>query len=121
MPFAPRKPGRPKGSPNKIPGKILRKLYVPGDEDRYELAKVQTMIRRLDRLADEEPHRVNMGDYVKLLERHTGLMRRFKARRGYKNDTQGLAPARNKSTEAEVGKGTLPSLDSGVPTDNPFT
>lgn len=87
----------------------------PADVLRYKAAKIQVLIRRMDKLAESSPSQVNIGGYIKLLDEFAETIKQMEVRDGKKT------MAREASSQTPpVGERTPAGLDAGVSADNPF-
>lgn len=106
------------------PDKTLRNV---GDPLAYEVRKLQMTIRAVDRELFANPGKINIKDYLFLLETHTKKIKELKktdyfVRKGINNDEERVdSEVSLEEGEAANGEGVSPGLDSGVRTKNPFT
>jgi hypothetical protein len=94
--------------------KVSTTFDIPKDGQRYKARKLQILIRQMDKLALYSVDKVDIKNYIALLDEFT------KTIEGIKNDTGRVAAKRHTSTTPGVGNGTPPSELAGISADNPF-
>lgn len=80
---------------------VNKKLTIPKDILKYRAGKILIMIRRLDRMAILHPEKVDIPDYLKLLEAYSELLKLIKAN---ENEKGGVAKERKRLSAPEVGE-----------------
>ena len=104
-------------------GKVSRYYYEPKDEMKYEVAKIQRMIRLMDQQSEQDVSKVSMKSYLDLLKRHGELVKEIKRRKKIQNAVQPevVDNTVSKGSEDGVRQDKSSSVGSGVSTTNPFT
>lgn len=112
------------GKKEYTPDKTLRNV---SDPLAYEVRKLQMAIRAVDKELFANPGKINIKDYLFLLETHTTKIKSLKQtdyfkRKGIENDEERV-DSEISLEEGEEGTGEEVSsgVDPGVRTENPFT
>lgn len=106
------------------PDKTLRNV---SDPLAYEVRKLQMAIRAVDKELFANPGKINIKDYLFLLETHTKKIKELKKtdyfqRKGVDNDEERVdSEVSLEEGEETNGEGVSSGVDSGVRAKNPFT
>lgn len=114
--------------------KISKQPATIKNGTRYKLVKCTTLMRQIEAVADNDPTKVNIKEYMKLVDEVIELGQKYAADRkkkrsmrdqqAYANkrvDSQGLDQDGSEVAETGDGAGELPGVDLRVPAENPFT
>ena len=94
---------------------INKQLVMPKNVIRYQMQKIQVMIRRLDRVAVKQPAQVAIGPYLELLREFAKLAKELED-----YDKARMVEKRGRAAEASVGEAAPDGELAGVSADNPF-
>lgn len=99
-------------------------LFIPDKPLHWKAHKLQVLLARLDKQAEQKPSAFSSANYIVALNEYTKCINQIKlgANDGEQLDEGGVDqfPAGRKE-EAAMGAGVAPGVDPGISADNPLT